>query len=76
MSRPLFYFFFRFYPCNAITLHYLQKLPTLLAMLIVDVKSGRVTCKYRSGRAGDEVKKRKSPAKSGRVGISVNDSFM
>ena len=25
---------------------------------------------YQSGRAGDEAKKRKSPAKSGRVGIS------
>ena len=24
---------------------------------------------YQSGRAGDEAKKRKSPAKSGRVGI-------
>ena len=30
---------------------------------------------YQSGRAGDEAKKRKSPAKSGRVGIygSVSD---
>ena len=27
---------------------------------------------YQSGRAGDEAKKRKSPAKSGRVGITVN----
>ena len=27
--------------------------------------------KYQSGRAGDEAKKRKSPAKSGRVGITV-----
>ena len=26
---------------------------------------------YQSGRAGDEAKKRKSPAKSGRVGITV-----
>ena len=26
---------------------------------------------YQSGRAGDEVKKRKSPAKSGRVGITA-----
>ena len=25
---------------------------------------------YQSGRAGDEAKKRKSPAKSGRVGIT------
>ena len=35
--------------------------------ILVDVKSGRF--KYQSGRAGDEAKKRKSPAKSGRVGI-------
>ena len=28
---------------------------------------------YRSERAGDEAKKRKSPAKSGRVGIYAND---
>ena len=28
---------------------------------------------YQSGRAGDEVKKRKSPAKSGRVGIYAID---
>ena len=27
---------------------------------------------YQSGRVGDEAKKRKSPAKSGRVGITVN----
>ena len=26
---------------------------------------------YQSGKAGDEAKKRKSPAKSGRVGITV-----
>ena len=26
---------------------------------------------YQSGRAGDEVKKRKSPTKSGRVGITA-----
>ena len=26
---------------------------------------------YQSGRAGDEAKKRKSPAKNGRVGITV-----
>ena len=31
------------------------------------MKSGRF--KYQSGKAGDEAKKRKSPAKSGRVGI-------
>ena len=34
---------------------------------------------YQSGRAGDEAKKPKSPAKSGRVGITafslVKDSF-
>ena len=35
----------------------------------MDVKSGRFM--YQSGRAGDEAKKRKSPAKSGRVSISV-----
>ena len=28
---------------------------------------------YQSGRAGDEAKKRKSPAKSGRVGITAGD---
>ena len=28
---------------------------------------------YQSGRAGDEAKKRKSPAKSGRVGITAYD---
>ena len=27
---------------------------------------------YQSGRAGDGAKKRKSPAKSGRVGITAN----
>ena len=27
---------------------------------------------YQSGRAGDEAKKRKSPAKSRRVGITAN----
>ena len=36
-------------------------------LILVDVKSGRF--KYQSGRAGDEAKKGKSPAKSGRVGI-------
>ena len=36
-------------------------------LILVDLKSGRF--KYQSGRAGDETKKRKSPAKSGRVGI-------
>ena len=54
---------------NTITLHYLQKLPTLLTMLIVDIKSRRFV--YQSGRAGDEAKACKSPAKSGRVDISV-----
>ena len=37
-------------------------------ILIVDVKSGRF--RYQSGRVADEAKKRKSPAKCGRVGIS------
>ena len=41
-------------------------------LILVDVKSGRF--KYQSGRAGDEAKKRKSPAKSGRVGIYVTRS--
>ena len=36
-------------------------------LISVDVKSGRF--KFQSGRAGGETKKRKSPAKSGRVGI-------
>ena len=36
-------------------------------LILVDVKSGRF--KYQSGRAGGEAKKRKSPAKSGRIGI-------
>ena len=35
----------------------------------MEVKSGRFM--YQSERAGDEAKKRKSPAKSGRVGITV-----
>ena len=39
-------------------------------LILVDVKSGRF--KYQSGRAGDEAKKRKSPAKIGRVGIFAN----
>ena len=42
---------------------------TKYSIFIVDVKSGRFM--YQSGRAGDETKKRKSPAKSGRVGITV-----
>ena len=41
-------------------------------LILVDVKSGRF--KYQSGRAGDKAKKRKSPAKSGRVGIYANAS--
>ena len=35
----------------------------------MDVKSGRFM--YQSGRAGDETKKRKSPAKSRRVGLTA-----
>ena len=35
----------------------------------MDVKSG--TFMYQSGRVGDEAKKRKSSAKSGRVGITA-----
>ena len=31
---------------------------------------------YQSGRAGDEAKKRKSPAKSGRVGITAFEAGM
>ena len=38
------------------------------SIFIVDVKSGRFM--YQSGGAGDEAKKRKSPAKSGRVRIT------
>ena len=41
---------------------------TKYSIFIVDVKSGRFM--YQSGRAGDEAKKHKSPAKSGRVGIN------
>ena len=67
MSRPFFLDFILLF--NTITLHHGQELPTLLTILIVDVKSGRF--RYQSGRAGDEAKKRESPAKSGRVGISV-----
>ena len=37
-------------------------------MFIVVVNFGRFM--YQSTRAGDEAKKRKSPAKSGRVGIT------
>ena len=67
MSRPFFLDFI--YLFNTIALHHGQELPTLLTILIVDAKSGRFT--YQSGRAGDEAKMRKSPTKSGRVGISV-----
>ena len=42
---------------------------TKYSIFIVDVKSGRFM--YQSGRAGDEAKKRKSPAKSGRVSITA-----
>ena len=31
---------------------------------------------YQSGRAGDEAKKRKSPTKSGRVGITASEFTM
>ena len=65
----LFFLDFAFLFFTAITLYYSQKLPTLLTMLIADVKSGSFT--YQSGRAGDKAKKCKTPAKSGRVGISV-----
>ena len=41
---------------------------TEYSIFIVDVKSGRFV--YQSGRVGDEAKKCKSPAKSGRVGIT------
>ena len=47
----------------------MNKIPSLLTILIVDVKSG--TFRYQSRRTGEDAKKRKSPAKSGRVGISV-----
>ena len=47
-------------------LHYVKKIPTLLMMSIVDVKSGRFM--YQSGRVGDEAKKRKSPTKAGELG--------
>ena len=77
VSRPFlffFTFFFRFhFFFNAITLPNLQQLPTLLAMLIVDVKSGRFM--YQSGRVGDEAKKSKSRMKSVRLGISVHALF-
>ena len=39
----------------------------------MDIKSGRFM--YQSGRAGDEANKRKSPAKSGRVGITADPWF-
>ena len=53
MSRPFFFFFFSFFLdfihlFNTITLHHGQELPTLVTILIVDIKSGR---------AGDEAKK-------------------
>ena len=43
---------------------------TKYSIFIVYIKSGRFM--YQSGRAGDEAKKRKSPAKSGRVGITAS----
>ena len=46
---------------------------TKYSIFIVDVKSGRVM--YQSRRAGDEAKKRNSPAKSERVGIDVIVQF-
>ena len=69
MGRPFFVLDF-IHLFNTITLHHGQELPTLLTLLIVDVKSGRL--RNQSGRAGDEAKKRTSPAKSGGVGISDN----
>ena len=42
---------------------------TKYSIFIVDVKSGRFM--YQCGRAGDEAKKHKSPAKNGRVGIAA-----
>ena len=70
VDRFFFFFLDLIHFFNAITLHYRPKVPTLLTILIImDVKSGRF--KYQSGRAGDEGKKPKSPAKSGRVGISA-----
>ena len=69
MTRPFFFLDFT-HLFNTIILHHGQELPTLLTILIVDVKSRRF--RYQSGRAGDEAKKRKSPAKSGRVGISAH----
>ena len=46
---------------------------TKYSIFIVDVKSGRFI--YQSRRAGDEAKKRKSPAKSGRVGITGKGAY-
>ena len=42
---------------------------TKYSIFIVEIKSGRFM--YQSRKAGDEAKKRKSPAKSGRVGVTV-----
>ena len=47
---------------------------TKYSIFIVNVKSGRFM--YQSVRAGDEAKKRKSPAKSGRVGIYALFKFV
>ena len=49
MSRGFFFRFHFFF--NAVALYYSQKLPTLLTMLIVDVKCGRFYVpKWESGR--------------------------
>ena len=55
MSQPFFLDFVHFF--NALTLHYIIKLPTLLTILIMDVKNGRF--RYQSRRVGDVPKKRK-----------------
>ena len=46
---------------------------TKYSIFIVDVKSWRFM--HQSRRAGDEAKKHKSPAKSGRVGITALHLF-
>ena len=74
MSRP--YFFFSFLDfihfSNTITLlplYVLTKITKSTYIVIVDVKSRRFM--YQNGRARDEVKKHKSPAVRGIVGISA-----
>ena len=58
---------------NISLLHYTRRKSVIFftkySIFIVDVKSGRFMS--QSGRAGDEPKKRESPAKSGRVGITA-----